>query len=44
MSEEVSYVNYRRVRVGRIRAIKVRVGVIRGFIYGSKSEVKDFKR
>jgi hypothetical protein len=44
MSEEVSYVNYHGIRVGRVRAIKVRVGVIRGFIYGSKSEVKDFKK
>ena len=31
------------VRVGRIKAVKNKVGFIRGFVYGCKSEVKDLK-
>jgi len=31
-------------RVGRIKAVRSRVGFIRGFIYGCKGDVKDFKR
>jgi hypothetical protein len=32
------------MRVGHIRAIRVRVGWIKGFIYGCKSETKDHER
>jgi len=32
------------MRVGYIRAIRVRVGWIRGFIYGCKGKIKDYER
>ena len=31
-------------RVGRIKAVRNKVGFIRGFIHGCKSEVKDFEK
>ncbi len=31
-------------RVGRIKAVRNKVGFIRGFVYGCESKVKDFKK
>lgn len=31
-------------RVGRIRGVKTKVGLIRGFVYGGKSKIKDSER